>query len=235
MQKKTRYMLIGAIVLGIVFKLGVPYANRHFKEVKVDVPSTVQGEKVKNTWKKPLIVYFTRVGNTDFVKNVEAVSGASLLLDSSKQEAKVLVGNTELLAKMAQNAVGGELLPITVAKKYSSSYKDTVLEGKKEMEEGKKKLNMLKKDLSSYDAVLLVYPIWYSDIPLAVKTFLEENDLSGKKLIPLVTDGGSGLGKSIESIKKATKAEVVEKDILNVYCEDIPKARGAVGEYLKKF
>ena len=62
----------------------VPYLNRHFKVVRISYAEKVHGEKVDWKGSKPLVVYFTRLGNTDFDDDVDAVSGASLLLADGK-------------------------------------------------------------------------------------------------------------------------------------------------------
>ena len=47
-------------------------------------------------------------------------------------------------------------------------------------------------DMSSYDTVIVGFPIWWGVAPRIIETFLESCDLSGKKIIPFCTSGGSG-------------------------------------------
>ena len=56
------------------------------------------------------------------------------------------------------------------------------------------------------------FPNWYYDMPMAVYAFLEEYDLSGKKIIPFVTSGGSGFSDSISEIQKLQPEAEVETD-----------------------
>ena len=51
------------------------------------------------------------------------------------------------------------------------------------------------------------FPNWYYSMPMAVYTFLEDHDLSGKKIIPFVTSGGSGFSDAISEIQP--EADVV--------------------------
>ena len=144
--------------------------------------------------KKGIIIYFTRVGNTNFKENVDAVSSASLM-----EENGTLIGNSELLAEMLENATGYPSYAIKTKKKYSSGYGDTVSEAKKEMDDNTP--SELEKDvpeLSEYDTVVLVYPLWWGTLPMPVQTFLEENDMDGKTIYSLVTHGGSGFGSAIQ-------------------------------------
>lgn len=46
------------------------------------------------------------------------------------------------------------------------------------------------------------HAIWYYDMPMAVYSFLEEHDLSGKTIIPFVTSGGSGFSDAISAMKE---------------------------------
>jgi len=47
-------------------------------------------------------------------------------------------------------------------------------------------------DMSSYDEILLGFPIWWYVAPTIVNTFLEAYDFSGKKIVLFATSGGSG-------------------------------------------
>jgi flavodoxin len=57
-------------------------------------------------------------------------------------------------------------------------------------------------DLSAYDIVFIGYPIWHGEAPKIVYTFLENVDLSGKRIIPFCTSASSPVGSSAENIKK---------------------------------
>ena len=56
-------------------------------------------------------------------------------------------------------------------------------------------------DLSGYDTVFLGFPIWWYVEPRIVDTFLERCDLSGKRVIPFATSGGSGIGQAETSLR----------------------------------
>ena len=59
--------------------------------------------------------------------------------------------------------------------------------------------------------IFLGFPNWWGDMPMAVYTFLEETDLSGKTIIPFVTSGGSGFSGTIEAIEELQpEASVIE-------------------------
>jgi flavodoxin len=65
--------------------------------------------------------------------------------------------------------------------------------------------------MDQYDTVILGYPCWWGLPPMAVFTFLESYDFSGKKIVPFCSHEGSGLGGSIRQIKMAVpEAHVTE-------------------------
>ena len=63
-------------------------------------------------------------------------------------------------------------------------------------------------DMSSYDTVIVGFPIWWGVAPRIIETFLESCDLSGKKIIPFCTSGGSGVGRSDTALHKNVAGDV---------------------------
>ena len=230
-KKHKKIYLIAGVVLAAALIAGyffVPYAKRHYIPVSVDMNEAAAMEKADMGERKVLTVYFTRVGNSEFEEDVDVVSSASLMKDN-----ETLVGNSQLLATMVYNAVGGELYGIQTEKKYPSAYSDTVSVAKDEMDSDENvALSGTLSELSRYDTVVLVFPVWWGTVPGAVKSFLQSDDLSGKTIYPLVTHGGSGAGNSVEDIRKLCKADV-SNDVLEVFDDDVANAAGAVSEWLK--
>jgi len=86
--------------------------------------------------------------------------------------------------------------------------------------------------MDSYDIVFLGYPNWWGTTLMAVYTFLESYDFSGKTLIPFCTHEGSGLGRSVEDIRKlCPKVEV--KNPIAFYGSSVSNANGKVEEWIK--
>jgi flavodoxin len=59
-----------------------------------------------------------------------------------------------------------------------------------------------KVDMDLYDVIFIGYPNWWGTTPMAIFTFFEEYDFSGKTIIAFCTHEGSGLGRSVGDIKK---------------------------------
>ena len=230
-RSRRKWQVVCGIVLGCVLTsvLGlwaVPYMNRHFRRVEIDYEQSVSGEKVSWTREKPLVVYFTRVGNTDFEENVDVVSGASLMLASGK-----LTGNTELLAAMLCDALDCEMQAITLTgERYPSSYNGTIsVAGKELRENARPEISPI--DISGYETVILVYPIWWGTVPMPVATFLTENDFTGKQLYLMATQGSRGFAQSTGDVRKMAPGATVTEGI-SIYCDDIPYVREEITQWL---
>lgn len=121
-------------------------------------------------------------------------------------------GNTEAVAGMIQEEVGGDLFEIAPAEPYTEDY-DTLLEiaQTEQQEEARPELAAQVENWDSYDIIFVGYPNWWSDAPMAVYTFLESYDFTGKTLIPFNTSASGGFGRSLSGIEEsAAGAEILE-------------------------
>ncbi len=57
-------------------------------------------------------------------------------------------------------------------------------------------------NMEEYDEIFLGFPIWYDTAPTVVNSFIEENNLDGKKVYVFVTSGVTGVERSIKDLKK---------------------------------
>ena len=100
-------------------------------------------------------------------------------------------GNTERIAKLLQGTAGGALLKIDTAVPYSGSYNDVVEQGQREVDQGyEPKLKPVKVNISDYDVIAIGTPTWWYTMAPAVKTFLHQNDFTGKTVVPFMNNGG---------------------------------------------
>ena len=106
-------------------------------------------------------------------------------------------GITKKLAEDTAKKTGADLFAIEPVKKYSGSYLLCVAEAKMEnLKKARPAIVSKPQNLSEYDTVVVMFPIWWFTCPNIVLTFLEENDLAGKRIIPVCTYGSSGKGSS---------------------------------------
>ena len=66
-------------------------------------------------------------------------------------------------------------------------------------------------NMASYDVVFVAFPIWWYVAPTIVNTFLEQYDLSGKKIVPVATSGGSGMGKTNQELAPSCPGAILEE------------------------
>ena len=139
-----------------------------------------------------LVAYFSRVGNTVWENGVDAVTSASLNIENGE-----FVGNAEYLARMAQEATGGDLFLIQTVETYPSDYRETTNVASEEQDDNARPaLATHVENMDQYDTIVLIYPNWWGTLPQPLFTFLEEYDFSGKTILPLCTHEGSRMGSS---------------------------------------
>ena len=165
-------------------------------EAATEVPAAPEATDEPASSSNILIAYFSRVGNMNYEEGVDAVTSASVNLEEDG-----IAGNTELLAYMAQEATGGDLFFIETVEKYPVQYRATTDQAKTEQNNAvRPELASHVENMDAYDTVILIYPNWWGDLPMAVFTFLEEYDFSGKTILPLCTHEGSGLSRTESTI-----------------------------------
>lgn len=121
-------------------------------------------------------------------------------------------GNTHIIADMIAEQVDADLFEISTVVPYPDEYEACTETAKQEQEEdARPELSATVENMEDYDVVFLGYPIWWSDMPMAVYTFLESYDFSGKTIIPFCTHEGSGLSSTDSSIAEiCTGADVLD-------------------------
>ncbi len=145
-----------------------------------------------------LVAYFTYAENADLPEGIDASASASIQSWNGE-----VTGNTGAVAHMIGEETGGELFSIRTVEKYPDSYDDTVDQGQEEQrEDARPQLETHIENLEDYGTVFLGYPNWWGNMPMAVYSFLEEYDLSGKTVIPFVTSGGSGFSDTVSRIEE---------------------------------
>lgn len=113
-------------------------------------------------------------------------------------------GSTQLLAQEIAETTSADLLELTVDETYPSDYDETVSRANEERESGDyPAITTDVPDLGQYDTVYLGYPIWGMSLASPMASFLESygSQLTGKTIAPFASNGGYGLGGSVEQIK----------------------------------
>ena len=126
----------------------------------------------------------------------------------------VKVGNTEIVAGIMKELTGADTFKIEMKNPYSPVYMTCIDEAKKDLRENvRPELTSYIDSIDGYDTIILGYPNYWGTIPMAVATFLERYDFTGKTILPLCTNEGSGMGSSERDIKKYAKGADVKKGL----------------------
>lgn len=102
-------------------------------------------------------------------------------------------GNTQIVAEFIASEVGADSFHIETVTPYPADYDDCCDAAKQELaDKARPELSGTVDNMEQYDIVFLGYPIWWGDMPMAVYTFMDSYDFSGKAVIPFNTHEGSG-------------------------------------------
>lgn len=173
-----------------------------------------------------LIVYFSRWGNTDYPDDVDATTSASIIADGE------IYGTTEYVARMIQKTVGGDIHLIETVTPYTADFDELRAVNHNKMSNNTlPELKESNLDIAKYDTVFVGYPVWATDVPQAVISFLNQYDLSGKTVVPFCTHDGYGAGDSYHTISDVSKAEKT-LDGLAIEAKDVPGSQNVVTEWL---
>lgn len=124
------------------------------------------------------------------------------------------VGNTEVMAGIIKELTGADLFKIEQAEPYARDYNECIAQAQADQRQNARpKLKNYPKTLDGYDVIYLGYPNYWSTMPMAVFTFLEHFDFSEKIIKPFCTHEGSGMGSSVNDIKRLCPTAKVEQGL----------------------
>ena len=174
---KKEIMLIGIIVAVIVLVVRCFIYFRDKSELVIIEDNNSSENSSINNDSKVLIVYYSRTGNT------------------------------EELAKIISDKVNGDLFKIETVKEYPSEYQEMTDVAQEEKNNNIRLEIKETKSTEEYDTVFIGCPIWWGTCPMAMFTYIESQDFTGKTIIPFTTSGGSGLGTVEDDIKESSNAK----------------------------
>ncbi|MCX4257193.1 MAG: NAD(P)H-dependent oxidoreductase [Oscillospiraceae bacterium] len=120
-------------------------------------------------------------------------------------------GNTEILAELIHEQVGGDMFRIEPVTPYPQGEELFDYTKAEQDNDERPEISGSVENMEQYDTVFIGYPIWWYEVPQIIKTFLDDYDLSGKKVIPFNTHEGSRDGGTYDYIaEQEPDAEVLE-------------------------
>ncbi len=139
---------------------------------------------------KSLVVYFSRTGENYGVGEIS-------------------VGNTAMMADYIAEYTSADKFEIVPVKPYPNNYQETVDIATEERNSNARPEYVGDIDIAYYDIIFLGYPIWWSDMPMIVYSFLDNHDFSGKMVIPFNTHEGSGSSGTYQKLQSELSGATV--------------------------
>lgn len=167
---------------------------------------------------KNLVIYYSRKGEN-------YVNGS--ITNISK-------GNTQYIAEYIQEYFDADLFEVETVKEYSKNYMDCIREAQKELDNNERpELKRYLKDISEYDNVFIAGPCWWGTYPMAIFSAIEGLDFNGKKVLPIMTHEGSGMGRSEADLKAHISGAIFAKG-LAIHGADAKDSRQKVIDWVRK-
>ena len=126
----------------------------------------------------------------------------------------VKTGNTEIVCGIMKEMIDADVFKIEMKHPYSPVYMTCIEEAKRDLRaKARPELVSFPDSIDAYDTVVLAYPNYWGSMPMAVYTFLEHFDFTGKTILPLCTNEGSGMGGTEREIKRACPGADVKRGL----------------------
>ena len=170
-----------------------------------------------------LVAYFSWADNAVLDSGVDAITSPSVIPP----------GNVQQLAGWVQEETGGDLFSIRVTDPYPSDWDACLDRANQERgENARPELAENVENLDQYDVIFLGYPNWWYGVPMALLSFLEQNDLSGKQVYLFCSHGTGGLANSVQYITEAASNAVISDQIFDCFEEEAPTAQAEIQHWV---
>ena len=160
---------------------------------------------------KSLIIYFSRADENYAVGYIDK-------------------GNTEYVAEFVQELTGADLFKVEPAVPYAADYNTCIQEAKKRV--GNAPIKEKLTDISTYDTVYVMSPIYWGTYAPEVETAIAGLDFSGKTVRVVCTHEGSGLAGMPSDVKKMCAGANVQMNGLAIKGSQAKNAKQKVAEWL---
>jgi flavodoxin len=143
---------------------------------------------------KALVVFYSRKGENYMPGGIQVLEK----------------GHTAYAAEFIGKAVGADIFQIDTIKPYAENYRECCMQAVEEAKaNARPEIKGYLADVSQYDTIFVCFPCWCGTAPIRVFTFLERYDLTGKKIVPLCTNEGSGLANAPKDLENSCPGAVI--------------------------
>ena len=160
---------------------------------------------------KSLIIYFSRADENYAVGYIEK-------------------GNTEYVAEFVQELTGSDMFKVEPAVPYAADYNTCIQEAKQRI--GNAPIKEKLTDISAYDTIFIMSPIYWGTYAPEVETALTGLDFTGKTVRVVSTHEGSGLASMVSDVKRMCKGADVDSNGLAIKGSQAKNSKGKVQQWL---
>ena len=195
------------------------------EEVENNITEDTTNENEVTTSEKTLIAYFSLPETRGDAKedSTVTVNGESL-------------GNTQYVANLIGEHTGADIFRIEAVKQYNTSDHQALIDDAKEEQnnDARPEIKDTVENFEDYDTIFIGYPIWWSDLPQILYTFLESYDFTGKNVYLFSTNGGSGLANTVSTITSKLSSANVNSNAFKLNRDNMEDAPEEVETWLKE-
>ena len=136
-----------------------------------------------------------------------------------------LEGNTEYSARQIASRLGAETLRIEPEKAYpNSGFSKFFWGGKSAVMAETPVLKPYRFDPSAWDLILFGFPVWAGNVTPPIRTFVRDNDLTGKRIAAFACESGAGAEKAFGRLKAALGIESLAGELILIDPKSKPSA-----------
>lgn len=202
-----------------------PQISQQESDAQISTQEPEEGGDAASGGSHILIAYFTAAENS----GVDAIASASYTTIDGRA-----VGRVRAVADMIQENVGGDLFSIRTSVVYPTDGGELIDYAAQEQDENARpELISHIENLDQYDTIFIGYPNWWADLPMAVYSFFDEYDFSGKTIIPFNVHNGSRFSRTIQTIEELEPDATVIEDGFTVSEQTVAEAAPDVAQWLE--
>ena len=178
---------------------------------------------------KLLVTYFSMPETTDPDNMTTEEANSTVVINGE------VLGNTQYMAYVIQETTGADIFRIEPETPYPTDHATLVAQASREQSENfRPVLKTNVQNLEDYDVIFVGYPTWWSDMPMILYSFFEQNDFSGKTIIPFNTHGGSGFSGTVSTIARLEPNAVVSQNGKTISRNSIQDAQQEIVDWVSE-
>lgn len=244
MKKMNKKLVLGIIFVVIIIAIiGLVYFfagnsnnknnNQTILDSNINLENSNEGKnKIENSTSKnlkTLVVYFS-VPETNNPNNMTRDEDNSTVVINGE-----VLGNTQYIAELIKEKTSADIFRLEPQNAYPTNHSELLKRAQEEMSNDvKPEINGKIENFEQYDVIYVGYPIWNSDIPPIIETFLSEYNFDGKTVVPFCTHGGSGLSGTASTIEKLIPSANVIQNGFSISRSSMNNAISSVESWLKE-